>query len=231
MKSFSSLDWQGISLWIENMNFNLQRYIPRIQEREVVQSLNSFPVTAMLGPRQCGKSTLAKHIIAEREDTVFLDLERPSDLRKLTDPELFFHTHADKLICIDEVQIGPDLFPILRAAVDVSRRPGQFFLLGSASQELIRRSSESLAGRIHYIELAPFTCTELLGADSSYSTRLMEIWLKGGFPESILAESDSISLTWREDFVRTFYLRKSAAPCEYHLWSFRDRTPGNIPLS
>lgn len=189
------------------MGFDLQRYVPREQEQEVVFSLNSFPVTTLLGPRQCGKSTLAKHIIAERNNTIFLDLERPSDLRKLTDPELFFHTHAEKLVCIDEVQIGPDLYPILRAAVDDSRRPGQFFLLGSASQELIRKSSESLAGRIHYIELTPFTCPELLAANPDYRTKLMEIWLRGGFPESLLAVSESVSLTWREDFIRTFLER------------------------
>ena len=83
------------------MNYNLQRYVPRQLEGELVQSLDSFPVTVILGPRQCGKSTLAKHILSKREDTLYLDLQRPSDLRKLTDPELFFHTHRDKLICID----------------------------------------------------------------------------------------------------------------------------------
>ena len=182
----------------------MQTYVPREQEKELLRSLDSFPVTALLGPRQCGKSTLAKYIISKREETVFLDLERPSDLRKLTDPELFFHTHTGKLICIDEVQTGPELFPVLRAAVDDERRPGRFLLLGSASQELIRKSSESLAGRIHYIELTPFTCPELISADKKYQSKLMEIWLRGGFPESILARNDSLSLVWREDFIRTF---------------------------
>ncbi|MCI5225021.1 MAG: ATP-binding protein, partial [Candidatus Electrothrix sp. AR4] len=186
------------------MNFNLQRYIHRKQENDVAESLRFFPVTALLGPRQCGKSTLAKHLLSQRDDAVFLDLERPSDLRKLTDPELFFHTHKDRLICIDEVQVGPEIFPILRAAVDEDRRPGRFFLLGSASQELIRKSSETLAGRIHYTELTPFTCAELLSGDQSYSTKLMEIWCRGGFPDSVLAVSDAVSLTWREDFIRTF---------------------------
>ena len=133
------------------MDYNLQRYVPRQLEGELVQALDSFPVTAILGPRQCGKSTLAKHIVSKREDTLFLDLQRPYDLRKLTDPELYCHTHRDKLICMDEVQVGPELFPILRAEVDTKRRPGRFLLLGSASQELIRKSSESLAGRINYI--------------------------------------------------------------------------------
>ncbi|WP_339133627.1 MAG: ATP-binding protein [Candidatus Electrothrix sp. GW3-4] len=189
------------------MNFNLQRYIKRQQEKNVADSLASFPVTALLGPRQCGKSTLAKHLLSQRDDAVFLDLERPSDLRKLTDPELFFHTHRDKLICIDEVQVGPAIFPLLRATVDDDRRPGRFFLLGSASQELIRKSSETLAGRIHYIELTPFTCTELLASSQSSREKLMELWARGGFPESVLAVSDAISLTWREDFIRTFLER------------------------
>lgn len=186
------------------MSYNLQRYIPRHLEGELVHSLHSFPVTAILGPRQCGKSTLAKHIVSTQEDTLFLDLQRPSDLRKLTDPELFFHTHRNKLICIDEVQAGPVLFPTLRAEVDAERRPGRFLLLGSASQELIRKSSESLAGRIHYIELTPFTFTELIAKNNKYRSRLMEIWRRGGFPESILAATDSISMTWREDFIRTY---------------------------
>ncbi|MCI5150100.1 MAG: DUF4143 domain-containing protein [Candidatus Electrothrix sp. MAN1_4] len=189
------------------MNFNLQRYIQRQEEKNVADSLASFPVTALLGPRQCGKSTLAKCLLSQRDDAVFLDLERPSDLRKLTDPELFFHTHKDKLICIDEVQVGPEIFPLLRAVVDEDRRPGRFFLLGSASQELIRTSSETLAGRIHYIELTPFTCTELFSGPGSSEEKLMELWDRGGFPESVLAVSDAISLTWREDFIRTFLER------------------------
>lgn len=186
------------------MTYRLQRYIPRQVEGKLVQSLDSFPVTAILGPRQCGKSTLAKHILSKREDTLFLDLQRPSDLRKLTDPELFFHTHRNRLVCIDEVQAGPELFPILRAEVDAARNPGRFLLLGSASQELIRKSSESLAGRIHYIELTPFTFSELVAQKTEYRSRLTEVWRRGGFPESILTATDSISMIWREDFIRTY---------------------------
>lgn len=186
------------------MTYNLQRYIPRQVEKNLVDALDSFPVTAILGPRQCGKSTLAHHIVSGRKDTLFLDLQRPSDLRKLTDPELFFHSHRNKLICIDEVQVGPELFPVLRAEVDALRRPGRFLLLGSASQELIRKSSESLAGRIHYIELTPFSFHELVAQKSEYGSQLMDMWRRGGFPESILAPTDSISMTWREDFIRTY---------------------------
>ena len=189
------------------MTFNIQRYIPRHQEKDVNQSIGSFPVTALLGPRQCGKSTLARHAVAARKDVVFLDLEKPSDFRKLEDPEFFFHTQKNKLICIDEVQMGPDLFPIIRVVVDDERRPGHFFLLGSASQELIRQSAETLAGRIHYTELTPFTFTELYPAGQYSQEDLTTLWWRGGFPESVLAVSDEISRIWREDFIRTFLER------------------------
>lgn len=189
------------------MAFNLQTYIPRRLESEVRESLDAVPITALLGSRQCGKSTLARQIIADRDDTIFLDLERPSDLRKLHDPEFFFHTQVEKLICIDEVQAGPDLFPLLRVAVDEQRRPGRFLILGSASQELIRRSAETLAGRIHYCELSPFTYDELGFADTDALADLNRLWCRGGFPESILAPSDALSRQWREDFIRTFLER------------------------
>jgi predicted AAA+ superfamily ATPase len=192
------------------MTYDLQRYIHRQKEGDLLQALKYFPVAAVLGPRQCGKSTLAKYIVSKRKNTIYLDLQRPSDLRKLTDPELFFHTHRDKLICIDEVQIGPDIFPILRAEVDAERKPGRFLLLGSASQDLIRKSSESLAGRIHYIELTPFTFCELVAEDPKYRSELLKIWRRGGFPESVLAPTDSISMIWREDFIRTYLERDIA---------------------
>ncbi len=104
------------------MTYNIQTYIQRRLATELRDSLNTFPITALLGPRQCGKSTLAKHIIRDYENTTYLDLERPSDQRKIEDAEFFFHTQKDKLVCIDEVQMGPQLFPILRVAVDENRR-------------------------------------------------------------------------------------------------------------
>lgn len=189
------------------MGFNLQRYINRGLEKEVEESLRSFPVTALLGPRQCGKSTLARHIVANHPNTIFLDMERPSDLRKLDDPEFFFHTQREKLICIDEIQQGADLFPVLRVMVDAERRPGKFLILGSASQELIRKSSETLAGRIHYVELTPFVYSELIHEDAQEYEDSTELWSRGGFPESFLASSGEVSLTWRMDFVRTFLER------------------------
>ncbi|MDF1579018.1 MAG: ATP-binding protein [Desulfurivibrionaceae bacterium] len=185
----------------------MQRYVRRDAEEELAQSLRSFPVTALLGPRQCGKSTLARRLVADRADTLFLDLERPSDLRKLDDPEFFFHTQREKLICLDEVQRGPELFPLLRVMVDADRRPGRFLLLGSASQELIRQSSETLAGRIHYVELTPLTYSELIADDAQHYQEPLGPWNRGGFPDSVLARSDQASLTWRMDFIRTFLER------------------------
>jgi predicted AAA+ superfamily ATPase len=189
------------------MNYKLQRYINRSLEAKLKESLRSFPVTALLGPRQCGKSTLARHVVAERMDTVYLDLEKPSDLRKLEDAEFFFHTQKDKLICIDEVQMGPELFPIIRVAVDEDRRPGKFLILGSASQDLIRQSSETLAGRIHFLELTPFTYDELFDDNPEKYEDPVFLWTRGGFPEAVLADSDSHSFDWRSDFIRTFLER------------------------
>ena len=189
------------------MAYRLQRYINRHIEVKLRESLNAFPVTALLGPRQCGKSTLARQVVAGRADKVYLDLEKPSDLRKLEDAEFFFQTQKDKLVCIDEVQMGPELFPIIRVAVDADRRPGKFLILGSASQDLIRRSSETLAGRIHFLELTPFTYNELFNDDPEKYEDPVFLWTRGGFPEAVLAESYSHSFDWRIDFIRTFLER------------------------
>jgi uncharacterized protein len=143
-----------------------------------------------------------------REDTVYLDLERPSDLRKLEDPEFFFETQREKLICIDEIQRVPELFPIIRVAVDGQRRPGKFLVLGSASQDLIRQSSETLAGRIHYLELTPFCLDELMAAGLAGKDDYLQIWVRGGFPDSATASSEKVSFEWRTDFIRTFLERE-----------------------
>lgn len=180
-------------------------YVQRELGRKLEESLAQFPVTVLLGPRQCGKSTLARHLLAERSNTLLLDLERPSDLHKLDEPEFFLETNRSKLICIDEVQLLPELFPLLRSLVDADRRTGRFLILGSASQELIRQSSESLAGRVAYHELTPFLSTELSGV-----TEQVGHWIRGGFPDSVFAESSAASQEWREQFVRTFLERDLA---------------------
>lgn len=178
-------------------------YIQRNLQDELLDCLNTFPVVAVLGPRQCGKSTLAHAIIDGIENSIYLDLEKPSDLQKISEPELFFDLHKDRLICLDEIQRMPELFPVLRSVIDERKRKGQFLILGSASPNLIRQSSETLAGRIAYFELTPFLFSEIAAKIQD----LNSYFLRGGFPESALARSDIDSLRWRRNFIRTFLER------------------------
>jgi len=182
-------------------------YIPRFQQPNVLSGLVDFPAIAILGPRQCGKSTLARQIVAEFDEAVYLDLERPSDLRKLHDPELFLSSHESALVCLDEIQRAPELFGVLRSVIDRRRRPGQFLILGSASPELIRQGSQSLAGRLAFFELTPFVLNELRNEQGFAQDGLTRQWLRGGFPDSYLSRSDEASVLWRENFVRTFLER------------------------
>jgi predicted AAA+ superfamily ATPase len=180
----------------------MMKYIPRILENSVVLSFSENPVTAVLGPRQCGKSTLAKQLISQQEDSIFLDLEKPSDIQKLEDAEWFFTSQKGKLICLDEIQRKPDLFPVIRSLVDDWGGTGHFMILGSASRDLLRQSSETLAGRISYKYLSPFTWDEIRTAFS------METYLeRGGFPRSLLSNTSGSSFAWREDFITTFLER------------------------
>ncbi len=170
----------------------------------VLRRLRESPAVALLGPRQCGKSTLARAILQTRP-SCYLDLERPSDLAKLQDPEAFFTLQKGRLVCLDEVQRAPDIFPVLRGILDETGRNGQLLVLGSASPNLLRQSSETLAGRISYLELAPFSLPEI--GEVTRSAVLRRVWTRGGFPRSYLARSDVASLAWREDFIRTFLER------------------------
>ena len=197
----------GLSLYIVTVPFKMQTYMTRLLEAELCESLGTNPVTAVLGPRQAGKSTLVRHSLSGRGKALILDLDLPSDLRKLTDPELFLREHADRLVCIDEIQLKPDLFPLLRALVDQDRRPGRFVILGSASRDLIRQSSETLAGRIHYLELTPFRFAEIERAPGYGPAAYRRLWWRGGFPPAFREESDAISSRWRLDLVRTFLSR------------------------
>jgi predicted AAA+ superfamily ATPase len=189
------------------MYYKIQTYIQRRLAAALKDSLNTFPITALLGPRQCGKSTLAKHIIRDYQNTTYLDLEKPSDQRKIEDAEFFFHTQREKRVCIDEVQMGQQLFPVLRVAVDENRKPGRFLILGSASQELIQQSSETLAGRIHFIELAPFSYDEMLAENPTRYADPILMWTRGGFPDALLLASEIHSYQWRTYFIRTFLER------------------------
>ncbi len=178
--------------------------IKRSLESDILQSLDQFPAVGIIGSRQVGKTTLAMMIAEGRPDrAVYLDLERPSDLAKLGDAELYLRSRADSLVIIDEVQRRPDLFPAVRSLIDEQRRPGRFLLLGSASPALLRQSSESLAGRIVYHELKPFDLREVGGSPEV----IHRLWTRGGYPESFLAESDAASLKWREAFIQTYLER------------------------
>lgn len=165
----------------------------------IENSLKKYPVVGIVGPRQVGKTTLAKMIKEHKKKrAVYLDLELPSDLNKLAEPELYLNHFLDSLVIIDEIQRMPSLFPLIRALVDKNNVPGRFLILGSASPELIKHTSESLAGRIIYHELSPFTLQEI---DHKYIQRL---WLKGGYPVSYLFKNDNDSFNWRETFIRTY---------------------------
>lgn len=177
-------------------------YIHRFLEPGVSKSIQSFPVTAVTGPRQCGKSTLVKHMLDAYPESIYLDLEKPSDMRKLDDAEWFFTSQKDKLICLDEIQRYPELFPIIRSLVDEWNRPGCFLILGSASRDLLKQSSESLAGRISYKRLTPFLWKEL---ENDYP--LEKYFSAGAFPRSLLAENSEVSFEWRENFITTFLER------------------------
>ena len=186
--------------------------IRRLLEDKIIQALKTMPVVAILGPRQVGKTTLALEIANNKldKDVVYLDLERDSDLGRLNEPEAYLQRFANKLLIIDEVQRKPDLFRTLRSLVDerkrAGERAGQFLLLGSASRDLIQQSSETLAGRIRFLELSPFSISELLG-HAPQSFDIEKLWLRGGFPDSYLAGSDDESWEWRSDFIATYVER------------------------
>jgi len=178
----------------------ITRQIQPLLERR----LRQFPAVALLGPRQVGKTTLARTCPAAA-GALYLDLENPADLEKLSDARGYLGARHGRLTIIDEVQRAPRLFQVLRGLIDervlAGEPAGQFLLLGSASLDLLQQSSESLAGRIAYLELAPF---DLLEIDPPDQTRL---WTRGGFPRSFLAATDGDSVTWREGFIRTYLER------------------------
>jgi predicted AAA+ superfamily ATPase len=183
---------------------------PRQSQLKLLRLLQQFPAVGLLGPRQAGKTTLA---FAQKEfypNALYLDLELPSAQRQLDDPEAFLMAHAQQLVILDEVQRMPELFSILRGVIDQRRRmnqpSGQFLLLGSATGVLLQQSSESLAGRIAYVELSALQASEVFAAQASLAD-LNALWVRGGFPLSWLAASDADSMTWREVFITT-YLEK-----------------------
>lgn len=180
--------------------------IERTVTRTVIDDLEHFPAVAILGPRQAGKTTLAKSVITSYANALYLDLERPSQLSQLQDAEAFLSLHRGRLVCIDEVQLRPDLFPLLRSLIDEDHRAGRFLILGSSSPELLRQSSETLAGRLSYVYITPFHQKELQRAEKAFTDWRMLLW-RGGFPASYLATTDARSFRWRESYLQTFVER------------------------
>lgn len=180
-----------------------QIYIPRNAESKVEDLISRFPAVAIVGPRQVGKTSLARRLANRMmPGALYLDMENPADLNKLQEPGLYLGGLQDRTVILDEVQRIPHLFPVLRGLIDQHRIPGRFILLGSASPDLIRDSSETLAGRIAYFELSPLSFSEVSAA-SDFRMH----WLRGGFPDSLLAPDDKSSLEWRVQFIQTYLER------------------------
>lgn len=206
----------------------------------IEQRLDTTPVVALIGARQVGKTTIAQRIAADRSPSHYFDLERPADLARLTEPELSLGPLSG-LVILDEIQRRPDLFPVLRGMVD--RDPGRrFLILGSAAPELLRQSSETLAGRLSYYDLPPLRLSELVadaaapaGAGAGNNPIGDLLWLRGGFPRSVLADDDDISFQWRLDFIRTFVERDlpalgSSVPAHTHdrFWRMLAHAHGQV---
>ena len=182
----------------------IARMLDRKLKPKLQQYLNQFPAVALLGPRQVGKTTLAKNL-GNTSKSIYLDLENPQDIAKLEDPRGYLAKHQGKLVILDEVQRLPGIFKILRGLIDkgieAGFRSGQYLLLGSASIKLLKQSSESLAGRIAYLELTPFSMLEIRQQNRE------NLWIRGGFPQSFLAINDQQSVTWRSNFIQTYLER------------------------
>lgn len=181
--------------------------VPRRRQIIVEARLRRIPAVVLLGPRQVGKTTLARQIAAQRSTrTTYLDMERPVDQRRLEDADAFLRAQHGTLIVIDEIHRAPALFESLRGIIDdrraVDDRTGQFLLLGSAAIDLMRQASETLAGRVEYIELAPIDALEL-----PKRIAINRLWVRGGFPDSLLAHDDASSLRWRRSFIRSYLER------------------------
>ncbi|SDM46749.1 hypothetical protein SAMN05421813_11310 [Daejeonella rubra] len=178
--------------------------IKRLAAKEISVLLKEFPAIALLGPRQVGKTTLAKDLVKkQKKEILYFDLESDSDAAKLQDPEYIFDQYKDHCIILDEVQRAPKLFAQLRPIIDSYRKPGRFILTGSASPDLIKGVSESLAGRIAFIELAPINLLEAKKSSISQDQH----WFRGGFPLALLAKTEQAFIRWTENFIRTYIER------------------------
>ena len=191
--------------------------IKRQIQRIVVERLTESPAVALIGPRQVGKTTLARAIADASTGAVYLDLEQPRDRTLLSDPAAWLSRHAEQLVVLDEIHRAPELFSVLRGEIDARRRAGRaaghFLILGSAALPLLQQSSESLAGRINYVEMTPLMPQEVLNQGNEGTPRVgldaatRLLWLRGGFPSSYLASSDAASMRWRLAFIRSYLER------------------------
>jgi len=177
--------------------------IQRRSEQELIHALRKFPVVCITGPRQCGKTTLAKMVCQNLgRDAVYLDLEKVEDQRRISDPGLFFKDNRNRLIVFDEIQRYPDLIPQMRAEIDAQREPGRFLILGSASPEIILSSSETLAGRIYFLSLFPFIFPEV-----ESKIELNDLFFWGGFPQVVLDTDPVFRQDWLDNFIYTYIER------------------------
>jgi predicted AAA+ superfamily ATPase len=229
-------------LQIDFLNVILQDMLKRHLFKEVIEHLEQFPVVAILGCRQTGKTTLA-HQVQDflNKKSLYLDLELLEDRQKFNDPQLMLEQHTDKLLILDEIQQVPELFAIMRGIIDRRRRngdkAGHYLILGSASPNLLKQSSESLAGRIAYLELNTFSLEEVekVAEDDSLNLTINRLWLRGGFPDSFLEENDERSFKWRKQFINTYLERdmvrigpKFPADRIFRLWSMLAYDQGTI---
>ena len=188
----------------------IARMIPRLLQATLEARLRQFPAVALLGPRQSGKTTLALELAGQRKgEALYLDLENPADRRRLDDPVAYLRAQRGRLVILDEIHRAPEIFSVLRGEIDARLRAGektgQFLVLGSAALDLLRQSSQSLAGRIDFLELTPLLPQEVLPARTIADADTL--WLRGGFPGSLLAASDAQSNLWRQAFLRTYLER------------------------
>lgn len=198
-----------------------------VYHERIETALRRVPICALLGPRQCGKTTLARLIAGDRASHYF-DLESPRDRLRLQNPEMALD-ELKGLIVLDEVQAMPELFPVLRVLADRADAPARFLILGSASPELSRQSSESLAGRVEFVDMHGFDLSETGAAHAQ------ALWLRGGFPKSFLAATEADSVAWREGFVRTFLERdlpqfgvRVGAPVMRRFWTMLAHGHGQV---
>lgn len=209
--------------------------LSRSIEANVRERLANMPAVVLLGPRQVGKTTLARKIAADWPvQALYLDMERAADRRKLDDADAYLRAQQGKLVVIDEIHRAPQLFEVLRGIIDdwraAGQRSGHFLLLGSAALDLMQQASETLAGRVAYLDAAPFTVREVGSAATPDA-----LWLRGGFPDSLLAPSDAASLDWRRDFIRSYLERdvpmfapRLPAPAVGRLWTMLAHSQGEL---